>query len=149
MPSAENYTKSSSVTILQNPSLYVFYIFNSRELIANDNIEDVNCLQSAGVPLPKHLIRHLFFTTHWDNSADDKCMLFFIFSQTIGFDISRNCLRDNFCVKCQILFSKEDKKEKKKNSKCRLLKFLPRMLSGKISLITATATYWNGLKIGS
>ena len=44
----------------------------------------------------------------WANSADNKLMIFFIFSQKIGFDISGKLSpRETICMKCQSLFSWE------------------------------------------
>ena len=62
----------------------------------------------------------------WSSSADDKLMTFSYFSQKAGFDIScKSSLLETIYMKCQILFSGENKKN---ISKC-LLKFLPRVLS--------------------
>ena len=65
------------------------------------------------------------FTALWANLADDKLMIFFLFSQETGFDIS---CKFAICRKCQNLFYG---KNKKIISKCCLLKFLPRVLSVK------------------
>ena len=64
----------------------------------------------------------------WADSADDKMIFFFFnFFQKIGFDISSKLSpRETICMKCQIPFSGENKKN---ISKCHLLKFLPSMLS--------------------
>ena len=49
----------------------------------------------------------------WANSADYKVMIFFFlfFSQKIGFVIScKLSPKETFCMKCQILFSRQIKK---------------------------------------
>ena len=87
------------------------------------------------VPGLKHGSRHgnvleLTFTTLLAISGDDKLVIFSYFSQKTGFDIScESSPKETICMKCQNLFSGE--KKKKKNSVCRLLKILPRVLSVK------------------
>ena len=72
------------------------------------------------------LCSHLTFTTLWANSADDKLILFLIFSGN-RFDIScKLSAMETICMKGQSLFSG---KNKKNISACRLLKILPRVLS--------------------
>ena len=67
------------------------------------------------------------FTTLWVNSAGDKLIYFSYFSQKTGSDIScKLSPMETTCMKCQSLFSGQNKKN---ISKCRLLKFLPSMLS--------------------
>ena len=63
------------------------------------------------------------------NSADNKLVIFFSYlPQETGFDIScKLSPMETICMQCQILFP--GKKNKKNISKCRLLKFLPRVLS--------------------
>ena len=57
------------------------------------------------------------FITLWAKSADEKLMICFLFFQSP---------QEAICLKCQSLFSG---KNKKNTSNCRLLKFLPSMLS--------------------
>ena len=60
----------------------------------------------------------------WADSADDKLVIFFIFTQKIGSDTScKLSPEETICIKCQVLFSRKKKKNKKYISKCRLLKF--------------------------
>ena len=70
----------------------------------------------------------LTLTRLWADSADDKLVKFFsYFSLKIGSDTScKLSPNETICMECQILFSR---KNKKKKSKCRLLKFLPSMQS--------------------
>ena len=65
------------------------------------------------------VLYELTITIFLANSADDKLALFFF--QKIGFD-SSNYLspKETFCLKCQIIFSGENKKN---YLECRLLKF--------------------------
>ena len=50
----------------------------------------------------------LTFATFCANSADDKLIIFFLFSQKVGFDIScKLSPLETTCMKCQILFSGE------------------------------------------
>ena len=69
----------------------------------------INCYHSLG--------RYSRQQTH------DTFLIFF--SRKFTLTLHANC-----CMKCQSLFSEKNGK-KKKNSKCRLLKFLPSMLSVK------------------
>ena len=72
-----------------------------------------------GISVP--LSGHIQQTTNW--------WYFSYSSQKTGFDIScKLSPLETVCMKCQNLFSG---KNKKNISKCRLLKFLPRVLSGK------------------
>ena len=72
---------------------------------------------------------HLTISALWGDSADDKLMTFFYFSQKTGFDISCKLSPvETICMNGQNLFSGEKKKKKKKISKC-LLKFLPRVIN--------------------
>ena len=50
-------------------------------------------------------IHPLILITLWANSADDKLMIIFLFSQKTGFDIScKLSPMETICMKCQILF---------------------------------------------
>ena len=57
----------------------------------------------------------------WANSADDRLMIFLLFFLELGFDISCRLFSKTVCMKCEILFSR---KNKKVNSKC-ILSFYP------------------------
>ena len=60
----------------------------------------------------KHIfyrVIHLKFTTLWANSADNKLMIYFLFSQKTGFDIAcKLSLMEAICMKYQNLFSGEN-----------------------------------------
>ena len=87
-------------------------------------------------------------TILWANSADDKRIIFLLFSPEKRLWHSCNCLCETICMKCQNLFLG---KIRKYISKCRLLKFLPRMLSAKSLLnlylchSSALDTYYDSL----
>ena len=50
----------------------------------------------------------LTFTGLWANAADDKLVIFFLFSRKTGFDIScKLSPMETICLKCQIKFSGE------------------------------------------
>ena len=70
----------------------------------------------------------LTFSMLLADSADDKLMTFFlILCVKIGFDIlCKLSPKETICMKCQILFSR---KNKKNISKCHLLLFVPSMWS--------------------
>ena len=70
----------------------------------------------------------LTFTTLWDNSADDKLMIFFLFfTRKQNLTVHRK-LSETIYLKCQIPFLGKIRKIVKK---CRLLKKkIPRVLSG-------------------
>ena len=91
----------------------------------------------------------LTFTTLWIYSADDKLIIFwFFFPQKIDFSISCKFeIGDNLHEMPKSVFW-EKLTKKKKNSKCRLLKFLPSMLCVNIaaadcgSMKKFTPRYW-------
>ena len=56
-------------------------------------------------------------------------MIFFLVSQRSGFDIScKLSPLETICIRYQILYPVKNNKKKKKKSKCRLMKILPRCL---------------------
>ena len=76
-------------------------------------------------------------------SADDKVVIIFLFSQETGVDIScKLSLKETVCMKCQILFPGENKKN---ISKCHLLKILPKVLSIKSLGYHIQPKYWDTL----
>ena len=67
----------------------------------------------------------------WADSADDKLMIFFLFfPRKQDLTIHTNSHQETICMRCQILFSR---KNKKNLSKCHLLKFLPTMQSVEVA----------------
>ena len=75
------------------------------------------------------LLYELTLTTQWADSADDKLVIFFLFFLENRSDTScKLSPKETICMKCQIPFSR---KNKKNISKCHLLKFLPSMQSVK------------------
>ena len=78
---------------------------------------------------------NLTFATPLANSADDRLMIFFLFSQKTGFDISCKLSPvEAICLKCQNLFP--GKKKKKNISIGRVLKISPRVLKVRQGNIT-------------
>ena len=76
--------------------------------------------------------QQLTFTTVWSNLDDDKFVVFVIFfPENRIWHFMQIVFMETICMKCQNMFS--GKNNKKNISKCRLLKFLPRVLSAYFS----------------
>ena len=86
-------------------------------------------LPTASVPF-KSNPDVLTFNTLWAYSADNKLVIFFLFSQKTGFDISCKLSSLELAWNVKSFFLG---KIRKNISKCHLLKILPRVLNGNMS----------------